>query len=113
MQPVSTPGGITYIRDDFKAPAWTVWPLLENLGNARAKRKIFVLGTVSDCPSKEAEVNKLARAAIAVTDIAIFTGPMASAALKGRGPAAQNQLLPFPEPVTLTTLSIPSDRKGI
>lgn len=95
MQPVSTPGGITYIRDDFKAPAWTVWPLLENLGNARAKRKIFVLGTVSDCPSKEAEVNKLARAAIAVADIAIFTGPMASAALKGRGPAAQNQLFAF------------------
>lgn len=95
MQPVIAPRGITFIRDDFKSPAWTVRPLLEQLDDARAKRKIFVLGTISNCQHKEHEIFKLAQKALQVADIAIFTGRLASAALKAHQPGTESRLQAF------------------
>ncbi|UCV01949.1 aminoacyl-tRNA hydrolase [Dechloromonas denitrificans] len=95
MQPVIAPRGITFIRDDFKSPAWTVRPLLEQLGAARAKRKIFVLGTISNCQHKEHEIFKLAQEALQVADIAIFTGRLASAALKAHRSGTESRLQAF------------------
>lgn len=92
MQPFVGPGGITFIRDDFKAPAWTIRPLLEQLRNAQVKRKIFVLGTISDCQRKENEIAELASYAQDVADIAIFSGRFASAALKARKPSSEGSL---------------------
>lgn len=48
MQPVTTPDGVTFIRDDFKAPLWTLDACLEFMKTAQAKRKIIVIGTLSD-----------------------------------------------------------------
>ena len=48
MSPVTTPDGVTFIRDDCKAPLWTVPASLEFMRNATAKRKIVVVGTLSD-----------------------------------------------------------------
>ena len=95
IQPVLVPGGITIIRDDFKAPAWTVGPLLDQLRDAKAHRKIFVLGTISDCRDTPTFVLKTAREALAVADIAIFTGHFASAALKARKPGTESRLHAF------------------
>ena len=48
MSPVSLPGGATVIRDDFKAPLWTIPSALKFMEEAEAKRKIVVVGTISD-----------------------------------------------------------------
>lgn len=95
MQPVHGPRGITFIRDDFKAPAWTIRPLLEQLRDARATRKIFILGTISDHKHKEGEYYKLAKEALEVADIAIFTGRFVSAALKAHKPGTESRLHAF------------------
>ena len=95
MQAVRGPGGITFIRDDFKAPAWSVRPLLDQLRDARAHRKIFVLGSISDCRDTPTFILKTAREALAVADIAIFTGRFASAALKARKPGTESRLHAF------------------
>jgi len=50
MEPVTTPDGITFMRDDQKAPMWTIPATLDFLRRARARRKIVVLGTISDFP---------------------------------------------------------------
>ncbi len=55
MSPVVV-GGITFIRDDNKAPAWSFDVVLEWLGEARAARKILVVGTISDYPGSSSEV---------------------------------------------------------
>jgi len=95
MQPVQVPGGITFIRDDFKAPAWTIRPLLDQLRDARAQRKIFVLGTISDCQHKEEEIKRLANEALEVADIAIFTGRYASSALRAHRQGTESRLYAF------------------
>ena len=95
MQPIHVPGGITFIRDDFKAPAWTIRPLLDQLRDARACRKIFVLGTISDCQQKEEEIKRLAKEALEVADIAVFTGRYASAALRAHKQGTELRLYAF------------------
>lgn len=95
MQPVQVHGGITFIRDDFKAPAWTIRPLLDQLRDASARRKIFVLGTISDCQQKEEEIKRLAKEALEVADIAVFTGRYASAALKAHKQGTESRLYAF------------------
>ena len=42
---MTTPDGVTFIRDDFKAPLWTVDPA--EFMRPRAQRKIIVIGTLS------------------------------------------------------------------
>lgn len=95
MQPVHGPGNITFIRDDFKAPAWTIRPLLEQLRHVRNVRKILVLGTVSDCGHTPRFIAAIAREALEVADIVIFAGRFASAALKARTPETEARLLAF------------------
>jgi UDP-N-acetylmuramoyl-tripeptide--D-alanyl-D-alanine ligase len=48
MSPVEAPDGITFIRDDRKAPAWAVGASLDFMKAARATRKVVVFGTISD-----------------------------------------------------------------
>lgn len=95
MQPVRCASGITFLRDDFKAPRWTIGPLLEQFAAARARRKIFVLGTISDFSHKEKEYPKIAKQALGVADITIITGRFASAALKARDSVSENRLHAF------------------
>jgi aminoacyl-tRNA hydrolase len=95
MQRVCLPGDITYICDDYKAPAWTVGALLDQLGEAKARRKIFVLGTISDCHHTPIQTFKFAKRSLEVADIAIFTGRYASAALKAKQPDNEGRLYAF------------------
>lgn len=87
MQPVTTPDGVTFIRDDFKAPLWTVDACFDLMNSARARRKIIVIGTLSDygqgtgASKKYAEVARLAQE---IADVTVFVGPWASSVFKAR-----------------------------
>ena len=96
MQPVSTPDGVTFIRDDYKAPLWTVDACFEFMRAARAKRKIIVIGMLSDVgPDKGAKYAKVADLAQEIAEIAIFVGPWASSVLKARKGNADDALRAF------------------
>ncbi|MFT3960007.1 glutamate ligase domain-containing protein [Propionivibrio sp.] len=85
MQPVTTDDGVTFIRDDFKAPLWTLDASLEFMRAAHAARKIVVIGELSDTgPGKGEKYAKAANKVLDVADIAVFAGPWASSAHKGR-----------------------------
>jgi UDP-N-acetylmuramyl pentapeptide synthase len=76
-QPVQA-GGVTFIRDEFKASLWSVAPALEFLRDARAVRKILVLGTISDYSGRASQVYAdVARQGLEAADEVIFVGPQA------------------------------------
>lgn len=88
--------GIAFIRDDFKAPYWTLAPLIEQVAGARAQRKIFILGTMSDTNlKKEVAYIRVAEKLLEAADIAIFVGRFASAGLKLCNPGNRDRLFAF------------------
>lgn len=96
MQPITTPDGVTFIRDDFKAPLWTVDACLEFLKTARARRKIIVIGTLSDCgPNTGQKYTNVARRAQDIADVTIFVGSWASHVLKTRKLGREDALCVF------------------
>ncbi|MBK7356820.1 aminoacyl-tRNA hydrolase [Propionivibrio sp.] len=96
MQPVTTTDGVTFIRDDFKAPLWTVDACFEFLKTARAERKILVIGSLSDCGAGAPEKYiKVAKQAQEIADLTIFVGPWASQVLKARKSGTQDVLRAF------------------
>ncbi|GAB4391149.1 MAG: hypothetical protein Tsb0032_01620 [Kiloniellaceae bacterium] len=99
MEPLTTPEGITFIRDDWKASLWAMPSVLNFLKEARAARKILVLGTLSDYsgPARPKYTN-IGREALAVADQVIFVGSMATLGLRARKYVGKDQtLLAFPE----------------
>lgn len=67
--------GVTFVRDDFKAPQWSLQASLEFLGAARAERKVAVIGTISDSPNEASRrYAKAAREALAVADLVLIVG---------------------------------------
>ena len=96
MQPVSMPSGVTFIRDDFKAPLWTIDACFDFMHAAQAKRKIIVIGMLSDAGSeKGAKYAKIATEAQEIADLVVFVGPWASSALKTRRPGREHALRAF------------------
>ncbi len=83
MQAVRARDGVDFIRDDYKAPQWTVPSCIDFLRRAKAPRKALVLGEVSDVDGgKAAVLHRLARDALAVADLVVVVGPWSSAVLK-------------------------------
>ena len=73
MSSERTRDGVTFIHDHFKAPLWTMNSVVEYLGEARAKRTIIVIGTLSDYAGSSAQkYRKLAEYAIRHVDIVVF-----------------------------------------
>jgi UDP-N-acetylmuramyl pentapeptide synthase len=71
-------GGVTFIRDEFKASLWSVGPALRFLRAARAQRKIAVIGTISDYAGRaSAAYAGVAREALESADEVVFVGPQA------------------------------------
>ncbi|MBL0209225.1 MAG: hypothetical protein IPP84_15195 [Propionivibrio sp.] len=96
MQPVKTLEEVTFIRDDFKAPLWTVDACFKFMKEARARRKIIVIGMLSDVgPEKAAKYAKAASLAQGIADVTIFVGPWASSVLKARQPGREDALRIF------------------
>lgn len=91
MQPVTTADGLHFIRDDFKAPMWTLDACVNFLSQAQAPRKWVVLGEVSDKPkgaSKEKHIAKLVQRLADVSDEVLVVGPWATVALEVQGRAS-------------------------
>lgn len=96
MQSVETPEGISFVRDDFKAPLWTVDACLDFLAQAQAARKILVIGMLSDGGAQSGhKYARLAKRAQEVADITIFVGPWSSHVLKTRADGAPDALQVF------------------
>jgi UDP-N-acetylmuramoyl-tripeptide--D-alanyl-D-alanine ligase len=50
MNPHITADGVTFISDNWKAPLWSIPAAMKFMKTATAKRKIIVIGTISDTP---------------------------------------------------------------
>jgi len=75
---------------------WTVDACFSFMNEAQAKRKIMVIGSLSDCgPGAPQKYAKVAIRAQEVADVTIFVGPWASHVLKARKPGAEHALLVF------------------
>lgn len=73
------PDGVTFVRDDFKAPADGVPDALRFLRDADVGRRIAVLGRISDYPGRSrAAYSDTARQALAAADLVIFVGDRAA-----------------------------------
>jgi aminoacyl-tRNA hydrolase len=85
MYPVSRPDGVVFIQDDRKAPLWSIPAALHFMKDARAARKVVVIGTISDYSAKSQRAYvSVARQALDVADCVVFVGPRASKCLKAR-----------------------------
>jgi UDP-N-acetylmuramyl pentapeptide synthase len=85
MSPVVL-NGVTFIRDDVKAPLWTMDAAFAFLAQARVARKLAVIGTISDYfGSTSRAYRRAAEGALAVADEVLFVGPNAQRALNARG----------------------------
>lgn len=82
-----TDRGVIYMLDDVKAPLWTMGAVLKFLSEARARRRILVVGTLSDYSRSPSRVYpSLASQALEVVEEVIFTGPKARYALRRAAP---------------------------
>lgn len=90
MSPVETVDGITFVRDDWKAPLWTIQAGLDFLHQAKASRTIAVIGTISDFPGDGGRrYRQVARKALAAADHVFFVGSQAHSSRKvATGPDA-------------------------
>jgi UDP-N-acetylmuramyl pentapeptide synthase len=80
----TTDRGITFIRDDFKAPAWAFQLTLHYMAGARAARKVIVIGTISSHGGSKREVRNYKQALSSAADAAdqvLLVGPRAKSML--------------------------------
>ena len=97
MNPVVTPDGVTFIRDDWKAPLATIPPALEFMRSAKATRKVVVVGTISDYTGDaRAKYVSVARHAREVADHVVFVGPWSSRALRAKKSADDDSICAMP-----------------
>jgi len=83
MEPVTSSDGVIFIRDDWKAPLWTTDASFAFVQQAQARRKIIVIGTLSDYGGDaSAQYARVARRALEVADHVVFVGDWASRALR-------------------------------
>ena len=95
MDPVVV-DGIIFIRDDWKAPLSTIAPAFDFMRNAKARRKIIVMGTISDYRGDSAKrYQEIAQSALEIADCVVFVGDRASAALRAKR-SASDELHAFP-----------------
>ncbi|MFZ6751465.1 aminoacyl-tRNA hydrolase [Undibacterium sp. Ren11W] len=95
MQPVQV-NDITFIRDDWKAPFSSIAPACDFMREAKAARKIIVIGTISDYfGDRGPRYLEAARLSLASADCIIFVGSNSSAALRAKKSSA-DKLFAFP-----------------
>lgn len=77
------PSGATFLLDTRKAPLWTIEASLRVLEQARARRKVAVIGTISDYRgSASRHYRAVARRALEIADRVYFVGAAAQRARK-------------------------------
>lgn len=83
MYPVFSDDGVTFVMDDWKSSLWTFPAVFDFLRVAQARRKIMIIGTLSDYGGAASRAYlRTARTALEVADHVIFVGPMASHVLR-------------------------------
>jgi UDP-N-acetylmuramoyl-tripeptide--D-alanyl-D-alanine ligase len=97
MQPVTTPDGVSFIRDDLKAPLWTFATCFDYVKNAQARQKFMVIGELSEVGSTKKAIayRRIAAQAQTVADVCVFVGPWASSVLSARTPERPDALHAF------------------
>ncbi|HEY6455933.1 MAG TPA: Mur ligase family protein [Steroidobacteraceae bacterium] len=91
-----TARGVTFIRDDLKAPQWSLAMAWQFMAQARAARRLIVLGTISDYPGASSRryrdaLNEAAKAG----DQVLMVGPHAASAVRKLGAVGHQNLLAF------------------
>lgn len=98
MEIVSNENGVTFLRDDWKAPHWSFSAPLEFMAEAQARRKILIIGTLSDYSLSAPKLYpKVAKQALEIGDIVIFVGPHAPRAAKVKRDTSVRNLHTFRE----------------
>lgn len=83
MMPYKTSSGIMFIRDDWKAPYWSIQESIKFINNAQAKRKIIILGTLSDYSgSSSPKYRKVSEMALEAADYVFFIGQNANGGVR-------------------------------
>lgn len=96
MSPVYSKNGVVFIRDDWKAPLWSIRHSLEFMKNAKAKRKVIVIGTISDYSEKGARIYvSIAKQSLSIADKVIFVGHLAHCSLKAKRNPKDDNILAF------------------
>lgn len=96
MQPVYDHRGVVLIRDDMKAPHWSLPATMEFMKEAKAARKIAVLGTISDVSGDAAKrYTKTCKEFREAADVVIFVGPNAHRGLRARKDATDASIQGF------------------
>jgi UDP-N-acetylmuramoyl-tripeptide--D-alanyl-D-alanine ligase len=91
-----TARGVTFIRDDLKAPQWTLTKAWQFMAEAQATRRLIVLGTISDYPgSSSSRYRREVQLALAAADYLLMIGPHASSAAAKLNTAGTQKLLAF------------------
>jgi len=97
MQAVAGDDGVVFVRDDWKAPAWSLDAPLRFLKDAKAARKVAVMGTLSHQSGKDAEkYKKFCLKAREIADLVVFVGPHAHHALRARKTKDDDSIQGFP-----------------
>lgn len=96
MEVVTDRSGVHFVRDDWKAPQWALQAALDFIKAARARRKVIVIGTISDSPnSPKRRYRHAARAAREAAGVAVFVGRDAHHALAVRERPDDDSVLSF------------------
>jgi UDP-N-acetylmuramoyl-tripeptide--D-alanyl-D-alanine ligase len=81
---LEAPGGVTYLRDDWKGASWTVGPALDALAAMPARRRVAVLGELPDDARRaRAFYRDVVRDARRRADLVVLVGGKARNGLKG------------------------------
>lgn len=96
MQLVEGEDGVVFIRDDWKAPDWTLQAPIEFLREAKAERKVAIIGSISDFSTDStSKYKQIARRVMEVADLVIFVGPNAHRAVRAHRSPDDQSLLGF------------------
>jgi UDP-N-acetylmuramyl pentapeptide synthase len=89
------PRDVTFIRDDLKAPHWSIQYVWRFMADARASRKILVLGTMSDMHGRQATYRRESRQMLAAADLVLLVGARAGTSSREPRAVAGGRLLAF------------------
>ena len=97
MQPVTTPDGVSFMRDDLKAPVWTFDTCFAYLKAAQARQKFMVIGELSEVGSTKKAIayRRIAAKSQTAADVTVFVGPWAFSVLSARDPMRPDALQAF------------------
>ncbi len=97
MQAVTAADGITWIRDDCKAPAWSFAAPFDFLRDAQAPRKVAIIGTIGDTRGDSGRnYRNFARTARAAADLVVLVGPNGHRGLRARSSPEDSSIQAFP-----------------